>query len=85
MNKFVTAAGTGLVLTLLSTVVSTAFAQTTAPAAAAETAPAAPAPGTTFGPDLTLTGNAGLFSDYRFRGFTQTGYKPAFQGGFDLS
>jgi uncharacterized protein (TIGR02001 family) len=57
---------------------------TTAPAAAAETAPTPPAPGTTFG-DFTLTGNAGLFSDYRFRGFTQTGYKPAFQGGFDLS
>ena len=43
------------------------------------------APGVTFGPDLTLTVNAGLFSDYRFRGFTQTAYKPAFQGGFDLS
>jgi len=36
-------------------------------------------------PDWTLTGNAGLFSDYRFRGFTQTGFKPAFQGGFDVS
>ena len=35
--------------------------------------------------DWTLTGNAGLYSDYRFRGFTQTGYKPAFQGGFDLA
>lgn len=65
-----------------------ALAQTTtAPAAASETVPpaAAPAAGTAIGPDLTLTGNAGLFSDYRFRGFTQTGYKPAFQGGFDLS
>ena len=49
-----------------------AFAQTAAPAAA----PAS---------DWTLTGNAGLFSDYRFRGFTQTGYKPAFQGGFDVA
>jgi len=36
-------------------------------------------------PDWTLTGNAGLFSDYRFRGFTQTGYKPGFQGGFDVA
>jgi uncharacterized protein (TIGR02001 family) len=35
-------------------------------------------------PDWTITGNAGLFSDYRFRGFTQTAYKPAFQGGFDI-
>jgi uncharacterized protein (TIGR02001 family) len=36
-------------------------------------------------PEYTLTGNAGLFSDYRFRGFTQTGYGPAFQGGFDFA
>jgi uncharacterized protein (TIGR02001 family) len=36
-------------------------------------------------PEMTFTGNAGLFSDYRFRGFTQTDYKPAFQGGFDFS
>ncbi|CAN5142735.1 TorF family putative porin [soil metagenome] len=35
--------------------------------------------------DWTFTGNAGLFSDYKFRGFTQTNYKPAFQGGFDLA
>ncbi len=35
--------------------------------------------------DWTLTGNAGLYSDYRFRGFSQTGYKPAFQGGFDVA
>lgn len=36
-------------------------------------------------PDYTLAGNAGLFSDYRFRGYTQTGYGPAFQGGIDFS
>ena len=34
--------------------------------------------------DWTITGNAGLFTDYRFRGFTQTAYKPAYQGGFDV-
>ena len=34
--------------------------------------------------DWTITGNAGLYTDYRFRGFTQTAYKPAFQGGFDI-
>jgi uncharacterized protein (TIGR02001 family) len=63
---------------------SNSLAQT-APTATAEPAPAAAAgPGVTFG-DFTLTANAGLFSDYRFRGYTQTGYKPAFQGGFDLS
>jgi len=36
-------------------------------------------------PEFTFTGNAGLFSDYRFRGFSQTGYGPAFQGGFDFA
>ncbi|UUX96310.1 TorF family putative porin [Aquabacterium sp. J223] len=35
--------------------------------------------------DWTITGNAGLYSDYRFRGFSQTGYRPAFQGGFDVA
>ena len=50
------------------------LAQAAAPAAA-------PAPT----PDWTFTGNAGLFSSYRFRGIDQTFGKPAFQGGFDLS
>jgi len=36
-------------------------------------------------PDWTVTGNATLISDYRFRGFTQTNYGPAFQGGFDVT
>lgn len=45
----------------------------------AQSAPAKPEP------EYTFTGNAGLFSDYRFRGYTQTAYKPAFQGGFDLA
>lgn len=36
-------------------------------------------------PDFSFSGNASLVSDYRFRGFTQTGYKPGFQGGFDLA
>ena len=36
-------------------------------------------------PEFTFTGNANLFSDYRFRGFTQTDYRPAFQGGFDFA
>jgi uncharacterized protein (TIGR02001 family) len=54
-----------------------AFAQATAPAtpAAAAVAPT---------PDWTITGNAGLFSDYRFRGVSQTNKKPALQGGFDV-
>ena len=48
-----------------------AWAQTAA-------APAAPAS------DWTVTGNLGLFSDYRFRGISQTDKKPALQGGFDV-
>lgn len=49
-----------------------ATAQTPAPAAKAE-------------PEFTFTANVGLFSDYRFRGFTQTDYQPAIQGGFDFA
>ena len=33
----------------------------------------------------TFTGNVGLFSDYRFRGISQTFGKPAVQGGFDYA
>jgi len=42
-------------------------------------APAAPAS------PHTLTGNMGLFSQYIFRGLTQTNGKPALQGGIDYS
>ncbi len=45
------------------------------PAAAA---PAAPNPN-------TFTGNIGLYSQYVFRGLTQTNEKPAVQGGFDYA
>ena len=33
---------------------------------------------------FTITGNAGMFSDYRFRGISQTNNDIAFQGGFDV-
>lgn len=36
-------------------------------------------------PAYTLTGNAGLTSEYRFRGFAQTNFRPAFQGGVDFA
>jgi len=48
--------------------------------AAAQTAPAA-APASPH----TFTGNMGLFSEYRFRGISQTFMQPAFQGGFDYA
>lgn len=62
--------------TILSAAVTAALL---APAlASAQTTPApAPTP--------ALTGNAGLFSQYIFRGLTQTGGKPAFQGGADYA
>lgn len=34
--------------------------------------------------DWEFSGNAGLYSDYRFRGISQTNKHPGFQGGFDL-
>src|SRR5258708_7371651 len=54
---------------------SLAFAQATAPAAATPPAPE-PSP---------FTGNVGLFSQYIFRGLTQTSGKPALQGGADYA
>jgi uncharacterized protein (TIGR02001 family) len=50
--------------------------------AAAPAAPAAPAKPE---PEYTIAGNAGLWTDYRFRGFSQTDYQPAFQGGIDFT
>ncbi len=58
-----------------------AWAQAPAPAAAPAAAAPAPAPE----PDWTFTGNVGLFSQYVFRGISQTNEKPAVQGGFDLA
>ncbi len=57
------------------------LAQTTPAPAAAPAAAPAPAPE----PDWTFTSNIGLFSQYVFRGQTQTDGKPAVQGGFDLA
>jgi uncharacterized protein (TIGR02001 family) len=36
-------------------------------------------------PDYTLSFNAGVVTDYRFRGLTQTNYTAALQGGVDFS
>lgn len=36
-------------------------------------------------PEHTITGNVGLFSNYIFRGVTQTSEKPALQGGYDYT
>jgi uncharacterized protein (TIGR02001 family) len=45
----------------------------------AEEAPAAEAAS-----DFSFSGNVGMYSDYIFRGYTQTKHQPALQGGFDM-
>jgi uncharacterized protein (TIGR02001 family) len=57
----------------------TAIVSLTVSVSAIAQTPAAPASAHTF------TGNAGVYSDYRFRGISQTYRKPAFQGGFDYA
>ena len=69
MKKQIIAAAT------LAVFAAPGFAQSAAPAAP-EAAPLA---------EHTLTGNLGLFSNYRFRGIDQTFGKPALQGGFDYA
>jgi uncharacterized protein (TIGR02001 family) len=59
---------------LLVVALSTLF---TLPAMAADAPAAAPAP--------AVTGNFSLATNYVFRGMTQTGEKPAIQGGFDYT
>jgi len=43
------------------------------------------APGLAAAADSPLTGNVGIYSQYIFRGLTQTDTDPALQGGFDYS
>jgi uncharacterized protein (TIGR02001 family) len=64
--------------TVISGLVSAAFVAGSA-FAQAPAAPAAPASPHTF------TGNVGLYSQYIFRGLTQTDRQPAIQGGFDYA
>src|SRR5579862_8738034 len=56
-----------------------AQAQTPAPAADAKPADAKPAE------PNSVTGSFGIYSQYIFRGLSQTDEKPAFQGGFDFA
>jgi uncharacterized protein (TIGR02001 family) len=64
---------------LIASAVSAAFSMPLT--VSAQTAPAAAAPASPH----TFTGNLGLFSEYRFRGISQTFKKPAIQGGIDYS
>jgi uncharacterized protein (TIGR02001 family) len=67
-------------------IVAAALALSLAAAASAQTPPpAAAAPPPAPAPDWTFSSNVGLFSEYIFRGISQTAGKPAIQGGFDLA
>jgi uncharacterized protein (TIGR02001 family) len=61
------------------------LASAIAAACAAPGLAAAQAPAAKPEPEFTLTGNLTIASDYRFRGFTQTDYNPAIQGGVDFA
>src|SRR5512141_1314423 len=69
---------------LPATLAALAFAAAASSAALAQTAPAPAAEPAKPEPDFTFTGNVGLYSQYVFRGISQTNEKPAVQGGFDL-
>ena len=73
--RFKIRALTALFVLLSAASVSITQAQTPAPAAE----PAKPIE------PYTITGNFGIYSQYIFRGLTQTDRKPAFQGGFDFA
>jgi uncharacterized protein (TIGR02001 family) len=64
-------------------ILATTLAMSALPGIAQTTAAPAAAPAPE--PDYTLTANVGLFSDYRFRGISQTNKNPAIQGGFDFA
>lgn len=70
--------GNMLKKTIIAGLTAAALGTGLVPALAAD---AAPAPI----PEHTLTGNMGLYSQYIFRGLTQTDRDPALQGGFDYS
>ena len=70
--------------TLSCSLVALALAVTASSAVLAQTTPAA-APAPAPAPDNVLTANVGLFSQYIFRGISQTAGQPALQGGFDYA
>ena len=67
--------------TLQKTAIAAAISGLFAPAAFAQATPA-PAPPPEASP---VTANVTVVSDYRFRGISQTNFKPAIQGGFDYA
>jgi uncharacterized protein (TIGR02001 family) len=64
------------ITTMRKTVLATVFAAVAAVPGLASAQAASP---------HSISGNMGIFSDYRFRGFSQTFGQPAIQGGIDYS
>jgi len=62
--------------TMKKTLIAMALASLTLPALAQQKAPE---------PDYTISGNFGVFSDYRYRGISQTRLGPTVQGGVDFA
>ena len=68
-------------LNTVAAAIATALLLQASPATAQASAQAVPAAT----PAFTASANIGLFSQYVFRGLTQTNEKPALQGGFDVA
>ena len=66
--------------TIQKTAIALAASGLFATSAFAQTAPAAEAPEVS-----PITANVTVVSDYRYRGLTQSNFKPAIQGGFDYA
>jgi uncharacterized protein (TIGR02001 family) len=66
--------------TIQKTTIALAASGLFATAAFAQTAPAAEAPEVS-----PVTANVSVVSDYRYRGISQSNFKPAIQGGFDYA
>jgi uncharacterized protein (TIGR02001 family) len=66
--------------TLQKSAIALAASSLLATAAFAQTAPAAEAPEAS-----PITANITVVNDYRYRGITQSNFKPALQGGFDYA
>ena len=66
------------------TLIDSSIAAVLAASAACAALPAA-AQETDLGAGFSLSGNAAIVNDYRFRGYTQTDFRPAIQLGFDIT
>ena len=69
-------------MTKTTTALALLFAGALATPAFADDAPAAPPAAT---PEFTITGSAGIWSQYRFRGISQSDNRPVFQGSLTLT